>query len=168
MIILMSVQHTGTRFTASFLESLGVIYLQYHTDPKSVTRLAWETKNKAVIPVRDPLLAYLSTHMRSPKRPSNLNEVIIRYDVMLEMEKRFEHVYLNLNTDDRSKELRKVADFCGYPKDAGINFTWSPVGNNAAEPIDLKMWEVLSDKLESGIKDMILNELGPYREHYGY
>ena len=172
MIILLSVQHTGTRFTATFLESMGVIYRQYHSELQYVDELRHENA-KVVIPVRDPLLAFTSLYQRASDKRFTLKQVIESYDLLMlitgaETNKPwFEHIiYLRLDATDRDATLKDVADFCDF-KDQ-ITFKWEPVGNMAPTPTDHTMWEFITREWPDAEKQKVLDALAPARAHYGF
>jgi len=112
-MIVLSVPHTGTRFTCSYLDVLGVNHKQYHTEPAMYEDLLWE-EGKAIVPLRDPILQFLSSHFRhdlvSPTK--TLEFSIACWELLGELEKKFEIQYLRLDSD-MPKELGKIANFCG-------------------------------------------------------
>jgi len=167
MIILLSVPHTGTRFSMAFLNSIKVLYRQYHSEKAAVDDLRHEKSNKVLIPVRDPLLAYTSRLLRVNDYRIVLKEVVMNYTLLLEMESWFSDIeYLRLNTEDRPAELQSVADFCGY--DGPITFTWETVGSLKPKATDYTIWDIISEELEDGEKEKALESLEPFRKHYGY
>lgn len=183
MIILLSVPHTGTRFTIAFLKSIKVIHLQYHTSASMMDEIQHLFSTKAIIPVRDPLLAYISTmnkcNMSSPKDfYTVLNNIVMEYKLLLLCQgvlgtettapkPWFDEIhYLRLDAEDTDLEMRKAADFCGY--EGPVNFKWEPVGNDKPDPTSYAVWDVVSGHFPAGEKQRVLDALKPFREHYGY
>jgi len=164
-IVILSAQHTGTNFTMSYLHYLGVVFRQYHSDPLYYEDATHETSNKAVIPLRDPLLAYTSTFLRNPNQ-DNLEIVDLRFKLLKKMTAWFEHVHFRLAAEDRDAELRKVADFCGY--EGEINFDWIPVNNLNVKVTDYETWEIVSSHIGEDRSKQVLETLAPHREYYGY
>lgn len=178
MIILLSVPHTGTRFTREFLRSIKVMHEQYHTERSMLDEITHLNSTTALVPIRDPLLAYTSTVLRSNDYNGVLNYVAVNYKLLLMMEGAlgteteepkpwFTDIhYFRLNAEDQALEMRKAADFCGY--DGPIDFVWKPVGNEKPEPTSYAVWEIISDHFPRGEKEKVLETLKPFREYYGY
>ena len=159
MIIVLSVPHTGTRYTCKFLEHLGVNYRQYHSEPGSYEDLLYES-GKAVIPMRDPILQFLSSHFLAniTNEKATLKFCMTCWDLLGELEKNFDVEYLRLDAD-RQPELQKIAKHAG--KVLADPYEIGPVGNQFAQPLDYEMWAKhrIPEAEEA---------LAPYRTKYGY
>lgn len=168
-IIVLSVPHTGTRFLCRFLDSIGVIYRQYHSELQNLEDLQWETDSKAVIPIRDPLLCFTSTYCRA--KPEHfeavLRNVVTSYDLLLELEKGFDFAYLRLDDKDYISQYEKLKAFTGseLPIDKTLI---APVGQRTSTPTDYDLWSLVSKHWSAGKKQSVTAALRPYREYYGY
>ncbi len=164
-IIVLSVPHTGTRFLCSFLDSVGVIYRQYHSEPQNLMELGWETKNKAVIPVRDPLLCFTSTLARHNASDVDfvLREVLANFEILINLESQFDFEYLHIMTPD----FQKIHTFVNAPLPLPEE-TPKPIGMIADTPSNYKTWDILSKQI--GVKKTVeaLEKLADVRAHYGY
>lgn len=159
-MILLSVPHTGTRYTAKFLESLGISYRQYHSEPSMFEDLQWES-GKAIVPMRDPALQWVSTHFRADLSNvrKTLNFCMTCWDLLGRLEPEFNVEYLRLDASDHQAELKKIALFCDTFLLADYGNT--PVGNILKDPISYDLWDMhKTSKVEEALK--------PYREKYGY
>ncbi len=170
MVLLLSVPHTGTRYTLRFLESIGVHARQYHSEPPSYEDLQWE-KGKAIIPLRDPALQFTSMHFRAKLRApeKTLKYCVTCWSLLIRLEnllievddveqKRFQVDYLRLSADQQT-ELERIARFCGT--ELKTKYESSPVGSYLDDPIGYDIWdEHKTPEIEEALK--------PYREHYGY
>ena len=159
-IILLSVPNTGTRFTGGFLESIGVNYRQYHSEPSTYEDIQWES-GKAVVPMRDPALQWVSTHFSNNLQgfDQTLKLCATYWDLLDRLEKLFNVTYLRLDADDFQGELKKVAIHCGATMSK--HYENKPVGNVCKDPIGYDLWDI--HKTEE-----VENVLKPYREKYGY
>ena len=191
-VILYSVPHTGTRFAVAYLEQLGVSCKQMHTSERTDKDLLCKEGSKLVIPVRDPLLTYLSWMGRTnwinraapravPDPLLTLETVCDCYERMLDKEKTFDHTHMRLDTKTRVAELKKIAKFVGKEYQP---YEWEPLGVNGDKPTDYARWEKQTDRWEDrlidvhpkmihhwpkhSIIDKILKCLKPYRDYYGY
>ena len=165
-MLVLSVPHTGTRFTCKLLESLGVIYRQYHTEPYNVDALRWES-GRAVVPVRDPILCFCSTYLRG--NPGDLTGILDRvtlsYTLMMQIEGWFDCHFLRLDASDKQQAVDDVARFCDAQ---AVKYKWGPVGNINDISTDYKMWNAVSKTIEQDKIAMVDRRLQDAREHYGY
>lgn len=168
-IILLSVPNTGTRFTGGFLEFLGLNYRQYHSEPASYEDIQWES-GKAVVPMRDPALQWVSTHFSNNLKGFDqtlklcaaywdLLGRIEKWTLLGKLEKQFNIAYLRLDADDFQGELKQVAKHCGIPLTK--HYENKPVGNFLKDPIGYDLWDMYKT-------EEVENVLKPYRIKYGY
>lgn len=166
--IVLSVPHTGTRTLCHFLDRIGVIYRQYHSEPQNLEELSYEIKNHALIPVRDPLLCLTSTLARGGLEnfDSILQSVILNFELLAELEKDFDFTYFYPDEEGMNKyeELHKKLG-AGFPVPTDLD---SVVGNIKARPTDYKTWGILSKALTPERKQAAIAELKAVRAHYGY
>ena len=167
--IVLSVPHTGTRFTMSFMDRVGVIYRQHHSDGPAMTAIQHEAPCKAVIPVRDPLLCFTTTLMQAgeDKFDRILMDVLYQYSLLFEAQTWFECEHLWLDADDHDAELAKIAAFCDAPIPSS-DFVWEPVGVTGSAPTSYALWELLAKRLGSEKADKALSYLAAVRGVYGY
>ena len=160
VILLLSVHHTGTRYTQRHLESIGVHYRQHHSEPSNYEDLHW-LSGKAVVPLRDPALQWTSSHFRENLRSSKLtlDFCVTSWNLLIRLEEKFEVEHLRIEADDPQAELEKITRFCGV--DPTDNYATNPVGNILKQPIGYDLWdEHKTPEIEAALR--------PYREHYGY
>lgn len=175
-IILLSVPHTGTRFAWSFLDALGVVFRQEHTEPSMIEEIQLHLNPKFVIPMRDPLLTWVS-HYLEVEHPlhitrfefiKNITPIVMEFWTWLEyFEERNEYIHLRLDTDDKGKTLQDVADFVGADMPIS-NFEWRNVGVSAGMPSDYDLWNIMSKEFSQEEVKYIEISLLPMRERYGY
>ena len=180
MIYVLSVPHTGTHYTTDFLERLGVHWRQLHSQPSSFEDVWWwEPGSKVVIPMRDPVLQYYSTHRRSNEEATsaslNLASCVSCWRELGRLEERLEGRLdcerLWLDRDELT-ELKRIAAFAGEPMPANVDTSPKNVNSRYASPTNYAMWEQhLADDKNSdepnGAKEA-LEALKPFRERYGY
>lgn len=168
-IIVLSVPHTGTRFLCTFLDSVGVIYRQYHSEPQNLLDLGYETKNKAVIPVRDPLLCLVSTLARSDLNniENILDSVVMNYELLINLESQFDFEYLKVSSEDVYLEFQKIHEFAEAPLPMPESAP-RPVGMIADTPTNYKTWEIFANQLGKDKAVEIEARLFDIRAHYGY
>lgn len=175
-VVLLSVPHTGTRFTMAFLDAIGAKYRNYHSTMRAYDDIRNETNmtQRVIIPVRDPLLCFTSTFMRNGHVENVMRHVEVSYTFLKFMETWFQRIeYLRLDTDNRDAELLKIADFCGIERDykfqwETIGSMWEKKGSPKPDATDYAAWEIVSNKFFPEKKDEILKMLKPYRQYYGF
>ncbi len=165
--IVFSVPHTGSRFTWQYLDLLKVVYRKHHTDKEAVEDLFYEEGSKLVIPMRDPLLCFIShcSIEANSKKEKLLNAVVDGWEILLSQLESFDHVYLRLDAPDQQGELRKVADFLGVEYK---EMSFDPVGVTRNRPSDYLLWKRLKLKWGKPFSDEVISRLKPVRERYGY
>lgn len=179
MIIVLSVPYTGTRFTCSYLDHLRVNYVQKHTEVPNINELFFRSgnfvtgkQNKAIIPVRDPLLTFVSSYLRTRDDPDErdikptLDSVVLSYDLMIQMEKWFDFYQLRLDCDDKKAELKRIAEFCNVEFDD--KFKWNPVGNINDKATDYNLVKAITKDWPKNITAMVERRLQIARDYYGY
>ncbi len=158
-ILVLSVPHTGTRFTCKFLDKIRVNYRQYHAEPASFEDLQFES-GKVIIPLRDPILQFLSTYLRNGlyNDKKTLEISVACWELLGELEDQFDIEYLRLD-GNLQDEMARVAGHCGV--DLTEEYDTSPVGNQYDEPVGYDLWDKFRvDGAEEALK--------PYRDKYGY
>jgi len=165
-MIVLSVPHTGTRFACNYLDKLRVIYRQVHSEPSSVDDIRYES-GKAIIPVKDPLLAFCSTFLRgNPERFDRiLDKIVIDYALLMQMEGWFNFEYFRIDADNQDAELEKIAKFCGKEK---LDLDWLPVGNVSSKATDYETWKIIIDDWDDSKIKLVERRLQSARAHYGY
>ncbi len=165
-MIVLSVPHTGTRFACTYLDKLKVIYRQIHSEPHCVGDIRYET-GKAIIPVKDPILAFCSTFIRSNPLDFEkvLDRLVINYGLLMQMEDWFDFKYFRLDAKDQDAELEKIANFCGKEK---LSYKWEPIGNVNDTATDYKVWGIIKKDWGDSKIDMVYRRLQTACEHYGY
>lgn len=179
MIVILSVPHTGTRFTCSYLDHLRVNWIQRHSEVSNINDLYYHSgnfrtgkQNKAVIPVRDPLLTFVSSYLRTRDDPTEadikptLDSVVLSYDLMIEMEDWFDFTHLRLDCDDKKSELKRIAEFCGAEFDD--KFKWDPVGSINDKATDYNLVKIITKDWPQNIRAMVDRRLQIARDYYGY
>lgn len=168
MVIVLSVPHTGTRSLCSFLDKIGVIYRQYHSEPDQLDMLRYETKHKALIPMRDPLLCFTSTLARNglDSFEASLRDVVVSYKLLIELEKDFDCHYFRPDEEGLEK-YSKIHSLTGakYPIPDEFN---QVVGNIKSSPTNYETWAIFAHTLSEEQEKRVLEELAPIRAHYGY
>lgn len=167
--IVLSVAHTGTRFLCRFLDSIGVIYRQYHSDPSNIDDLKYEINNKAIVPVRDPLLCFVSTYYRCDPKDFELtlDNVVMNYDLLIELETWFECEYLRIDSRSYEDDYNRIHKFTDAPLSIDHSLI-DPVGNINQAPTDYKMWGIVSKDWSDDKKLLVTSRLEKARKHCGY
>lgn len=179
MIIVLSVPHTGTRFTCSYLDHLRVNYVHRHTEVEHINELYYRSgnfrtgkQNKAIIPVRDPLLTFVSSYIRTRDDPTEadikpaLDRVVLSYDLIMQMEDWFNFVHLRLDCDDKKLELQRIAEFCDAEFDD--KFKWKPVGKLNDKVTDYNLVKLITKDWPKDIMALVERRLQIAREYYDY
>jgi len=170
--ILLSVPHTGTRFTDFFLKHIGVIYRQIHVD--QVHRLEQFVNPQLIIPMRDPILCWCSHYLNQYKTAATSKEKWIKNQTDLTTEywatlrvygDKGNTVYLRLDAEDRIAELQAVADFCGseMPVD---KFVWECIGGTEGRPRNYDLWESVKETFTEDEIEYLETSLSPLRKKY--
>lgn len=176
--IILSVPHTGTRFVSAFLDDMGVGYLQHHTEGSEAEKIEGLliASPKFIIPMRDPLLNWMSHYLYYGRSVSvsrfdmikNLTAIVLEYWFLLEyFEPKAEKEYLYLNTKGRNAELQKVADFVGSEQPI-TNFEWRNIGGGKGPPEDYDLWKAIKSSLTPKEVSYIMKSLLEVRKKYGY
>ena len=166
-MLILSVRHTGTRFTRKFLEQIEVRFEQIHAIKEMAERIAPLISGGMIIPMRDPLLSWISHYIENKQRGMDgvTSRFIESWDCLKEYADQGPHIYLRLDTEDKAAELEKVAEFCDVYED--INFKWEGVGVTKDAPSDYDLWaEIRRELPDNG--EILLDKLAPYRDRYGY
>ena len=166
-VIVFSVPHTGTRFLWKYLEHIDCVYRHYHTDKEAVDELFYEEGSKLIIPMRDPLLNFISHCSRNPKvKPKDiLKSVVDHWQILGSQESIFNYVHFRLDAEDQQGEFKKIADFVGKEHK---EMQWQVVGLIRNRPSDYSLWKRLQVKWGKVFSDKVLEELKPFRDKYGY
>ncbi len=177
-ILLYSVPHTGTRFASKFLDKIQIVYRQYHTEAVEGVEEHLDSKYqpKIVIPMRDPLLCWMSHYIpygrsidinRTQRIQNVADNMLEDWELLNYIEQRSDYVHLRLDTQDREKELQKVADYV-ESKEPISNFKWENIGVSKEVPNNYDLWEALKQTLNQDEIDCIMNTLSGVRRRYGY
>ena len=172
--IVYSVPHTGTRFTIKFFDQIGVAYRQFHTD--SVEQVEEDPNPKIVVPMRDPLLCWMSHYIphvraldinRSERIQTVVDNLVEDWALLGYIEDRFNYVHLRLDTKDKQKELQKVADYVKAQLPIS-KFKWENIGVSKDVPGNYELWETLKQTLNQDEIACIMSSLSAIRKKYGY
>ena len=137
-----SMAGSGTRFIESFMDHIGALYSQRHTDdPQPCFGL------RRIIPVRNPRDIYL-THKHRRHTKTDLEFVSTFAEFMWNTEQ-MTTFYFALDVDKkyRAQMLRECALFCGMPIETVDSFAW---GNTHMSDRDRSI--SLSSEIESRLR----------------
>jgi len=179
-IILYSVPRTGTRFAAKFLTAIQSGFRQHHTDSVEFVEehIGSKYTPKIVIPIRDPLLCWMSNYVLAARaatinrfeRIKNVAQNVAEdYELLNYIEERTPCIHLRLDTKekDRPAVLQRIADHVEATEPIS-NFTWENVGVSKNVPNNYELWETLKQTLNQDEIDCIMETLSIPRKRYGY
>ena len=167
-VIVLSVPHTGTRTLCHFLDRVGVIYRQYHSEPNNLEDLRYEIKNRAIAPIRDPLLCFASTLARNglTSFETVLSGVVLSFELLIGLEQDFNIEYIDTDEKgfDKYQTLHKSLA-AQYPIPNDLE---TVVGNIKAAPTSYETWGLLAKALGEDKAAFAIDTLKEVRAHYGY
>jgi len=93
MNVVYSVPHTGTRFTMAFMDYMGISCLQRHSD-QDITEFS-----KAVVPLRDPAIQFLSLRKRNERAEFNwlIDQSVMYWQKLTDGLKNIDHIFLKID-----------------------------------------------------------------------
>lgn len=173
VIVVLSVEHTGTHFLCGFLEYLGKGYKQLHTlDPEVATYIG----GKAVIPLRDPLLQFMSYRKRGAVQPFGhlLQACVDRWEDLERLIPKFDVEFLRIDTGmfevdkekriaERTWELQRIANHIEAARDPW-GYGWPACNVYKDHPTFYDEFNSVSE----GERKIILDALQAPRDRFGY
>lgn len=114
-LFVISVRHTGTRFTKQLLG--GVPHC--HLDKPSVFDKAKEYEGRTVVPIRDPRRVLESWHKRGEK----LERFLVSWPRLMDLHKEHQFMFLPVDHPERRYFLDKLAERLERP----LTTDWEPV-----------------------------------------
>ena len=172
MIIILSVEHTGTNFLMSFLDYQGMGYKQLHTNEDC----ALYEGNLALVPLRDPLVQFMSWRKRYPHNTfdyvlnycdeqwARLGKLVSQFNCdFLRLETGMFENDANIRNQVRQAELMKIARHISAPRDVA-GFGWPVVNAYNKRPTQAVEFNSVSKPEQKLIMDVML----PHRKKWGY
>lgn len=128
MIVIPTVQHTGTRFLVSLFPA-GAAKGWHVTDQEMPVIRELLKHDIGVVPMRDPALTYASWARRegTEHRKTGIDK---QFDNLMEIDQLFDLHYFHIDAEDREAELAKLNLI--LPEGLKIHQTdWQPIGATA-------------------------------------
>ncbi len=164
MNVVYSVPHTGTRFTMAFLDYVGVSYIQKHAG-EDISEFS-----KAVVPLRDPAVQFLSLRKRSECADFRwlLDESVRSWEQLTDGLKDIDHIFIKVDglvdfENPKYSPLVKVANYFGAERNPA-GFGWPVVHPYKFPPTRIASLNSVSEDE----RRTILDALKEHRTHYGY